>query len=284
MNEYTQSNRKLWNAWTKIHEKSELYDNESFKAGRNTLKSIELAELGEVRGKSLLHLQCHFGQDSLSWARLGAQVTGVDFSEEAITLARSLAGELGLEARFICSDIYELPEALDEQFDIVFTSYGVLSWLADLDEWACIAARYLKPGGVFYIVELHPISVTLDDESSQPHLSIRYPYFHHREPLRFDDGRSYADPEGKYDEPITNYQWSYSLGEVLNALVAAGLHIEFLHEFPMTGYRHLPFMQKGKDGWYRLPPGLPEIPFLFSIKGVKTAPAKSNIVEPGTAN
>jgi 2-polyprenyl-3-methyl-5-hydroxy-6-metoxy-1,4-benzoquinol methylase len=149
MNQYTHANRILWNAWTKIHEKSQFYDIQAFKAGGNTLKSIELDELGDVRGSSLLHLQCHFGQDTLSWARLGAQVTGVDLSDEAISLARSLAGELGLKARFVCSDLYELPQVLKEQFDIVFTSYGVLAWLSDLPRWAGIIANFIKPGGYF---------------------------------------------------------------------------------------------------------------------------------------
>ena len=269
MNKYTQANRKLWNAWTEVHKNSEFYDNESFKAGRNTLKSIEVEEVGDVEGKSLLHLQCHFGQDTISWARLGAQVTGVDLSDEAIKLAKSLAADLNLDARFICSDIYALPDILDEQFDIVFTSYGVLSWLSDLDRWGQIAARYLKPGGIFYIVELHPISVTLDDEIVEPGLHIRYPYFHGREPMRFDDGVSYADPDPQRAVQMTNYQWNYSLGEVINALINAGLRIEFVHEFPMTTYRHLPSMEKGTDGWYRLPQGLPEIPFLFSVKAQK---------------
>ena len=269
MSEYINANRKLWNAWTKIHETSDFYGNESFKAGRNSLKSIELEELGDVRGKSLLHLQCHFGQDTLSWARLGAIVTGVDLSDEAIMLAQSLAAELHLDARFVCSNLYELPKVLDEQFDIVFTSYGVLAWLSDLDRWGQIVAHYLKPGGTFYIVELHPISVTLDDWSDEPGLRIRYPYFHTKEPMEFDDGISYADPDPANAEKLTNYQWNYGMGEVINALIGAGLIIEFVHEFPMTGHLHLPFMQKDDDGWYRLPEGMPEIPFLFSIRAAK---------------
>jgi len=271
MNNYTQANRKLWNAWTKIHEASEFYDNESFRAGRNTLKPIELEELGDVSGKSLLHLQCHFGQDTLSWARLGAQVTGVDLSDEAIKLAYSLAAELNLEARFICSDIYELPNVLNKHFDIVFTSYGVLAWLDDLSRWAEIIARNLKSGGSFYMVEIHPFADTLDDwDSGATQLGSRYPYFQPLEPMTFNAETSYAEPDAKYTEPITNFQWNHSLGEIINALLTAGLNIEFLHEFPMTVFQQLPFMEK-RGGWWRLPDNYPELPFLFSIKATKPA-------------
>jgi 2-polyprenyl-3-methyl-5-hydroxy-6-metoxy-1,4-benzoquinol methylase len=268
MNEYTNANRKLWNAWTKIHENSAFYDNESFKAGHNTLRSIELEELGNVSGKTLLHLQCHFGQDTLSWARLGAQVTGVDLAEEAIKLAGSLATELNLDARFICSDIYELSDVLDEKFDIVFTSYGVLAWLDDLTAWAEIIARHLKPGGTLYIVEIHPFTDTLNDWEPEQTLSVCYPYFLPAEPFVYDAETSYAEPDAKHTEPITNYQWSHSLGEIINAVIGAGLQIEFLHEFPMTVFRHLPLMEE-RDGWWRLPEGMPELPFLFSLKAKK---------------
>jgi SAM-dependent methyltransferase len=270
MNQYTHANRILWNAWTKIHEKSQFYDIQAFKAGGNTLKSIELDELGDVRGSSLLHLQCHFGQDTLSWARLGAQVTGVDLSDEAISLARSLAGELGLKARFICSDIYELPQVLEGQFDIVFTSYGVLAWLSDLPRWAGIIANFLKPGGIFYIVEIHPYAGTLDDWEKEPRLGIRYPYFQSGEPVMFEAETSYAEPDARHTEPIPNYQWEHGLGEILTALLEVGLQIQFLHEFPMTVFKQLPFME-ACDGWWCLPQEMPSLPLLFSLKAIKPA-------------
>lgn len=275
MTEYINANRKLWNAWTKIHENSEFYDNEGFKAGRNTLKSIELEELGDVSGKSLLHLQCHFGQDTLSWARLGANVTGIDLSDEAIKLAQSLAAKLNLDARFVCANIYDLPsvldEALTERFDIVYTSYGVLAWLDDLAHWAEIITHHLKPGGTFYMVEIHPFTDTLNDwDSDGAPLGISYPYFQTAEPFTYDAETSYAEPDGKHTDPITNYQWSHSMGEILNALIDAGLQIQFLHEFPMTVFQHLPIMEE-RDGWWWLPDGMPELPFLFSIQATKPA-------------
>ena len=150
------ANRQNWNERTPVHAASDFYDVAGFKAGRITLTDIERGEVGDVSGKTLLHLQCHFGLDTMSWARLGATATGVDFSEAAIDLARSLNDELRLNTRFIRSDVYGLPDVLDEEFDVVFTSYGVLVWLPDLDRWARTIRRMLRSGGTFYLVEFHP--------------------------------------------------------------------------------------------------------------------------------
>lgn len=147
MDQYVQANRTLWNAWTLLHEKSEEYDLAGFRGGRCALKPVELAELGDIEGKSMLHLQCHFGLDTLSWARRGVRVTGVDLSDDAIRLARSLSSELGIPADFIRSDLGDLHLVLDEKFDIVFTSYGVLPWLPDIRAWGETVARFLVPGG-----------------------------------------------------------------------------------------------------------------------------------------
>ena len=162
--------------WTIEHEKSPFYDLEGFKLGKDRLRSIELSELGDVLGKSLLHLQCHFGMDTLAWARRGAVVTGIDLSEKSISLARSLSQELKIPAQFHCSDIYQLPQNLSEKFDIVFTSYGVLHWLRDLKQWGEIIAHFLKPNGIFYIVEDHPSfrMFTTEDDTK---IRLANPYF-----------------------------------------------------------------------------------------------------------
>ncbi|MCG2767215.1 MAG: class I SAM-dependent methyltransferase, partial [Anaerolineae bacterium] len=172
MTNYLETNRELWNGWAKLHIESAYYDVEGFKAGGESLHPLEIEEVGDVSGKTLLHLQCHFGQNTLSWARRGARVTGVDFSDDAIALACSLSRELDIEAEFIRSDIYDLPEVLDRQFDIVFTSYGVLCWLPDLTRWAEIVARYLSPGGTFYIAEFHPLLTMFDDAGER----LAFPY------------------------------------------------------------------------------------------------------------
>src|SRR4051812_6983269 len=197
MDEYLRSNQELWNHWTELHEKSEMYDLPGFKAGGFRLHDIEKGELGDVSGKSLLHLQCHFGLDSLSWARLGAKVTGVDFSDKALALARSLSAEMDIPATFVHSNIYDLPEHLSEQFDIVFTSYGVLGWLPDLERWAGVVAHFLKPGGTFLVVEAHPFSMVFDNDH-ESELRVIYPYFVRPEPFKFEVRGSYAAPDPDY--------------------------------------------------------------------------------------
>ena len=267
VDEFVRSNRELWDHWADLHLHSALYDVAGFKAGRSSLQPIELAELGGVAGKSLLHLQCHFGMDALSWARLGAKVTGVDFSGRAIALARSLADELRLPARFVHSDVYGLPSVLQGQFDIVFTSYGVLFWLPDLRRWAEIVAHFLKPGGAFHIVEFHPFANIFETEGVTD-LQPAYPYFHGPEPLRFETHGSYADPTADYR--FVEHGWDHPLGEIVNALLAAGLRLEFLHEFPHCGYQRFSFLERDADGRWRLPGRLAGmLPLLFSLRATK---------------
>ena len=267
MNEYLQANQKRWEQLTLIHEMSDFYDLAGFKAGKDRLRSIELTELGDMAGKSLLHLQCHFGMDTLAWARRGAIVTGVDFSENAIALAQSLSQELQLSAQFICSDIYDLPSILAAQFDIVFTSYGVLHGLPNLGRWGEIIAQSLKPNGIFYIVEDHPFFRVFRAKPNNEFKAGRI-YFFSEEPQRIEATGSYAtNNEGSAG---VSYVWDHSLGEIVNSLITAGLQIEFLHEFPYAARAKFPFMQQGEDGWWRLPP--PQhgtIPFLFSLRARK---------------
>ncbi len=265
---YKEANRALWNEWTVIHEKSAFYDVEGFKSGNLTLKAIELDELGEVTGKSLLHLQCHFGLDTLSWARLGANVTGVDFSNTAIALAQSLSQELGLNADFVCADVYDLPGILSGEFDIVFTSYGVLCWLPDLSRWATIIVHFLKPGATFYIVEDHPVANIFDDAPDTANLKVAYPYFDAPAPSVINTQGSYADRSACVSQPVC-YEWHHSLGDVVTALSSAGMRIEFLHEFSFCNYAKFPFMERGEDGWWRLKSLNTSIPLLFSLKATK---------------
>ncbi|MDP3768742.1 MAG: class I SAM-dependent methyltransferase [Dehalococcoidia bacterium] len=251
-----------------IHVASEMYDVPAFKAGRSTLNQTELEELGEVRGKTLLHLQCHFGLDTLSWAREGAIVTGVDFSEPAIETAHGLAAALGIEARFLMSNIYDLPANLDGQFDIVFTSYGVLIWLPDVTRWAEIAASFVRPGGTFYIAEFHPFAGVFDGAKDVDDLRVRNPYFPTEKPLRFEDIGTYTDRGGKLQNSVT-YEWAHPVSDVVTALVDAGLRIEFFHEFPYTPWSYLPFKEHAGDGMFRLAKHDGCVPLVYSIKATK---------------
>lgn len=260
-----QANRRLWDEWAHINLKSQSYAHETFLRGRNSLNGLEMSEVGSVQGKRLLHLQCHFGQDTLSWARLGAEVTGMDFSTEAIQIARDAAAGLQLAARFICCNLYDLPRQLDETFDVVFTSYGALTWLPDLAEWARIAARYVKPGGVFYIAEFHPFVMVFDDEGEQ--VAQRYPYFNEGAIVLPVQG-SYADRSAEVKQS-TSYEWSYPLGEVITALIQAGLRIEYVHEWPFSIYQAYPWLEEHADGNFYPRAGIPSLPLMFSIRAVK---------------
>lgn len=265
MDDFMHANRRLWDSWTDAHETSEFYDVEGIKSGGNRLNSIEREELGDVTGRSLLHLQCHFGLDTLSWARLGAKVTGVDFSEKAIALARRLSEETNISSTFVVSNVYDAPGVIDGQFDIVYTSYGVLSWLPDIPKWARVAAGFVRPGGLFYIAEFHPFANVFDDEAED--LRCRYPYFSSGGPGVFQSQGSYAAPDAEISLP--EYYWDHTIGEVVTSLIDAGLRIEFLHEFPVTVYKGLRCMEKGADGYWRLNERDGMLPLVYSIRAVK---------------
>lgn len=260
--DYAKINKKWWNDVTPIHASSTLYDLARFKKGKSSLESIEVKEVGDVKGKTLLHLMCHFGMDTLSWARLGAIATGVDLSDDSITLAKKLSKEIQVPATFICSDVYDLPKVLDKKFDIVFTSYGVLCWLSNIKKWARIINRFLKKGGTFYIVELHPFTNILSHD-----FKISYKYF--------DKGPDVDDSAGTYADWNANikgntYLWSYTFDDVVNALIAEGFKIEYIHEFPFTMYDQFPgFMEKNEKGQYVLKNKKIQIPLLFSLKAIK---------------
>lgn len=259
-------NQDNWNDRTKLHIDSEFYDLDSFKLGKESLKTIELNELGDLTGKEMLHLQCHFGLDTLSWARRGVNVTGVDFSNEAICFARKLNDELNLNAKFVCANVYDVPILVEEKYDIVFTSYGILSWLPDLTRWAEIIHDKLKNGGAFYIVEQHPICNIYETEDGQ--LKMCNSYFDTKVPSRWESEHSYVRGNSTLKNTVS-YTWEHSLSEIVNSLINVGLHIDFIHEFPFSVYEKFPgCMIQDDTGWWRLKENN-YIPMLFSLKATK---------------
>jgi SAM-dependent methyltransferase len=263
MDERTRFNLPHWNERVAVHVSSPGYRVAEFRRGESVLFPLEVAEVGNVRGKSLLHLQCHFGLDTMSWARLGASVTGVDFSDHAIETARRLSAELNLPANFICSDIYDSPGVVHGQFDIVFTSYGALCWLPDLHRWAEIAAHFVKPGGFFYIAEFHPLTQCFDTDNPLE-LRPRISYFETAQ-LEFPPGPDYSDTSVMLSHG--SHEWMYTTAGIATALIDAGLQIEFLHEHPVCCFPIFPFMERGGDGWWRIK-GDP-IPLTLSIRARK---------------
>ena len=268
------SNQRLWDAWTRLHTEGGFYDVAGFREGGVRVRPYEIAALGDVSGKTLLHLQCHFGLDTLSWARLGATVTGVDFSSAAIAFARELAADLGFDdARFIESNVYQLPVRLGDEFDIVYTSRGVLGWLPDIRGWARVVARFVKPGGRFYITEAHPVFQVFENEGVEPgELRLQYPYWEHGHPLIFDVHGSYADPSADLGEEHKEHGWDHGLGEIVTALIDAGLRIDKLEEHPFLSWPADFLVEREPgSGRYVLPEGPGELPLMFSLLATKPA-------------
>jgi len=259
---YFTANKDLWNKRTTVHKDSSFYKLASFKSGENVLTPIELKEVGDVMEKNMLHLQCHFGMDSLSWARLGAKVTGIDLSDEAIKLAQLLNEELKLNAKFICSNVYDLTEHLEEKFDIVFTSYGTIGWLPDLNKWAGIISHYLKPGGMFYIAEFHPVVWMFDDDFSH----IKY-FYDNREVIVMENQPTYTG--GGENISGKEYSWNHSISEVQNALINAGLKIELFNEYMYSPYSNFSNSVETVKGKWQIKGMEGKIPMVYSIRAVK---------------
>lgn len=254
--DYLAINKKAWNQRTRVHVESKFYDVAGFLKGNNPLNSIELEELGDVNNKSLLHLQCHFGLDTLGWARLGAHVTGVDLSSVAIEKANHITQQAQLNADFICSDVYEFGHADDKKFDIVFTSYGALCWLPCLKKWAHTVANRLKDDGTFYIAEFHPIYDALEG----------YSYFHNSEP---DVEESGTYTENCTGETATMASWGHPLSDVINALIQEGIQIEHVNEYPYSPYNCFDNMVETEPNRFCILKEGNPVPLIYTIKGTK---------------
>lgn len=261
--QYFKTNKDTWNQKVAEHTQSEFYDVASFLSGKSSLNRFELEALGNVEGKSLLHLQCHFGQDTLSWARMGAACTGVDLSDAGIAFAKLLSKQINTPSNFVCCNVLDTSAHINEQFDIVFASYGTIGWLPDLKPWGKMIAERLKPGGFFYIVEFHPMVWMFDYTSGRAELKYGY----------YQDEVIYEEYEGTYANPKSKmiskeYGWNHGLGDVITALTAAGLHIEYLNEYDESPYDVLPDLISNEKGLFMTKDRL--YPLLFEIKATKS--------------
>jgi SAM-dependent methyltransferase len=260
------SNRELWNEMARVHF-SAYKELDLLRRGEEILDPVELHEVGDVRGKTLLHLQCHIGTDTLAWARHGAAVTGVDFSPAAIGFAERLRDELEVPARFILSNVYDLPSVLGETFDVVYTSRGILCWLRDLEEWARIVARFLKPGGIFYLLDGHPFVNALE-EKRPGEVVVAHRYFHEPKPIVYEaGGPDYAAPHHALQHP--SHEWVWSLSEIVNAALAAGLRLELLSEHERTFHPQFPSMTTDDGRVFRMPSHEGMLPLFFSLRARK---------------
>lgn len=265
---WEQANLSTWNNRAALHirDAAGFYNVDSFLAGEDKLYAVEASEIGDVAGKRLLHLQCHFGLDTLSLARRGAVVTGLDFSPVAIAAARDLATKANLPATFVEADVYDARRVIDGQFDMVYSTWGTICWLPDVKRWAKVVADMLAPGGSFYFLDSHPSAQVLDQRDA--HLEPTYGW---RTPMSSPDvseeAQSYTGDAHK--EAVTMYNWIHPLSDIIGGLLETGLRLEWLHEHEVLPYKLFPMMVPAGKGLFRLPDGAVPIPLSFSLRAVK---------------
>lgn len=260
--DYKKVNKESWNNRVEVHVDSDFYNTPAFIAGKNSLKAPELALLGDVAGKSVLHLQCHFGQDSISFARMGAKVTGIDLSDAAIQQAKELNVQCGTNVEFIVSDVYDLPNHLDGQFDIVYTSYGTIGWLPDLDKWANVVNHFLKDGGKFVFAEFHPAVWMFDDD----HNAVSHRYFT-SEPIVETYSGTYAQPDS--DLEVKAISWNHGLAEVITSLMDQGLSLSHFKEYDFAPYNCFNGMQEDGPDMYRISKFGNKLPLMYTLVAEK---------------
>jgi SAM-dependent methyltransferase len=260
--DYININKQTWNDKTDVHIASEFYDMKGFLEGKSTLNTIELELLGNVKDKKILHLQCHFGQDTMTFARMGAKATGIDFSDKAVEKAREFSAKLNLDTSFICCDIYDAPNQLDEKFDIVFTSYGTIGWFPDLDKWANVIAHFLKPNGQFIMADFHPVVWMFDNDFKE----VFYSYFN-IEPIIEEESGTYAETEA--DLQTKSIGWNHPISEILNSLLQSGLELKQFNEYDYSPYNCFNEMEEFEKGKFCIKTFGNKIPMVYSILATK---------------
>ncbi|MFZ4106011.1 class I SAM-dependent methyltransferase [Flavobacterium sp.] len=260
--DYININKQTWNNKTDVHIASEFYDMKGFLEGKSTLNSIELELLGDISNKKILHLQCHFGQDTMTFSRMVAKATGIDLSDKAIVRAREIATKLNLNTSFVCCDIYDTPKFIDEKFDIVFTSYGTIGWLPDLDKWANVVSHFLKPDGKFIMADFHPVVWMYDNDFKE----VFYNYFN-VEPIIEEETGTYAERDAAlYAESIG---WNHPISDILNSLINSGLEINCFNEYNYSPYNCFNETEEFEPNKFRIKCFENKIPMVYSIKGTK---------------
>jgi len=261
---YIQINKHSWNNRTDAHLKSDFYNLDGFLKGETSLNPIELELLGDIKGKSILHLQCHFGQDTISLSRLGAEVTGVDLSDKAIENAKKIAKETHSNAQFICCDLYDLANHLEQQFDFVFTSYGTITWLPDLDKWGKLISKFLKPNGQFIFVEFHPVVWMFDDDFEK----VGYNYFNVAPIVETENG-TYADKNADISQ--SSVTWNHSMSEVISSLINHSLELIQIKEYDYSPYNCFNETIEFEPKKYRIKHLEDKIPMVYSIIAKKSS-------------
>jgi len=273
---FIEQNRLNWNNRAGLHAQPNTgYRLDRFRDDRSLLSDVvdfDRRYLGDLTGLRVLHLQCHIGTDTLSLARLGADITGLDQSNVSLDAARALFESVDTPGRFVESNVYNAVEALDgEQFDLVYTGVGSLNWLPDVARWGHVVGALVRPGGNFYIREGHPMLYAIDDERDDRLLQLRYPYFETIEPLTFDNDETYVDTGGVKVTDTRTHEWNHGIGEVFMALTNAGLQVVTLDEHRFLDWRMVKHQEERDEIFYFPDDQIDMIPAMYSIAATKPA-------------
>ena len=273
MEDYTELNRASWDERAPAHAASSDYAVDRFATDPGHLSEVvrfDLPLLGDIGGLRGVHLQCHIGTDTVSLARLGADMTGLDFSPASLTQARRIARLAGADVRFVEAEVYDAPVALGpEPFDLVYTGIGALCWLPDIARWARVVAGLLRPGGRLFIREGHPVLWALDDPRPDGLLAVEYPYFEREEAMVFDEGGTYVDTDAVFTHNRT-HEWNHGLGEIVTALMAAGMDLTGLVEHDSVPWDALPGqMERIGGGEWRLADRPWRLPHTYTLQAIR---------------
>ncbi|WP_407555598.1 class I SAM-dependent methyltransferase [Streptomyces sp. Pv4-95] len=265
------ANQANWDARTPVHVASEFYGLDGSRTADDWFAPFEWTDLGDLSGRDVLHLQCHLGTETAAFAERGARAVGLDFSAAAVAEARRLADEAGRDVEFVRCDVHRAADALgDRRFDVIYTGKGALCYLPDLAAWAGVVSSLLRPGGALYLVEFHPLLDALGPTPGpeREDLLLRHDYSGGRGPLRSDTPCTYTD-----GPPVrgatTSYEWRHGIGEVISAVVGAGLTVQVVRETELLPWKRFSSMVPSDNGWWRLPPSEPIIPMLYAVRAVK---------------
>ncbi|MHA6780029.1 class I SAM-dependent methyltransferase [Pseudonocardia saturnea] len=267
MDEMIEANRRNWDARVPVHLRG--YALDALRDGQQRLADFEYAAI-DVRDRDVLHLQCHIGTDTVCLARHGARAVGLDLSPASVEAARTLAVECGTEIEYVTSDVYDAVDALGgRRFDVVYTGKGALCWLPDLDRWARVVAELLRPGGVLYVVDFHPLMQAAADEQPGPGLVLDWPYLP-AGPLRTESAVTY-EGAGELAGDTLSFEWTHGIGTMLDAVRSAGLELTGFTEHDVSCWDRWPGMTDLGDGWWGRPEGTPRLPLMFSLRAIRPA-------------
>jgi SAM-dependent methyltransferase len=275
MEDYRTLNQANWDERAPAHAASPGYSFKTFVEDPAFISDVvrfDLPRLGDITGLRGVHLQCHIGTDTVSLARLGARMTGLDFSAASLAEARRLTDQTGADVDFVRADVYEAASVLGhEAFDLVFTGIGALCWLPDVRRWAGVVADLLRPGGRLFMREGHPMLWAIDDARKDGLLVVDYPYFERAEPMVFDQDGTYVETDATFENNVT-HSWNHGLGEIMSALLDAGMDLKGLEEHDSVPWEALPGrMERVDNKDWRLVDRPWRLPLTYTLQAVKRA-------------